>query len=93
MTRPRCRYRIGFCPKFRDFRPKGKVCGRFECIELSREEAEALRLKNLKGLDQTESAKVMGVSQSSFQRVLSGAYRKVTEALIHGKAIKIIKQA
>jgi predicted DNA-binding protein (UPF0251 family) len=33
----------------------------------------------------------MKTSQSTFQRILSSAYGKVTEALIEGKAIKIIK--
>jgi len=62
-----------------------------EVIELTTEEAEALRLKNIKDLEQEEAAKKMNTSQSTFQRILSSAYKKVTEALIEGKAIKIIK--
>lgn len=31
-------------------------------------------------------------SQSTFQRILSSAYRKVSRALIEGKAIKIEKE-
>ena len=61
-----------------------------EIIELTAEEAEALRLRNLKDLDQEEAAKKMNTSQSTYQRILSSAYKKVTEALIEGKAIKII---
>ena len=60
-------------------------------IELTTEEAEALRLRNIKDLDQEEAAKKMNTSQSTFQRILSSAYKKITEALIEGKAIKIIK--
>ena len=52
-------------------------------------EAEALRLKNIVGLDQTESAERMDVSQSTFQRVLSSAYRKVSNAVVYGKVIRI----
>ena len=59
--------------------------------ELTNEELEALRLKNIKDLDQIECAKLMNTSQSTFQRILSSAYKKITEALIEGKAIKIIK--
>ncbi len=62
-----------------------------EVIELTTEEAEALRLKNMKDLEQIECAKRMRTSQSTFQRILSSAYKKITEALIEGKAIKIIK--
>ena len=60
-------------------------------VELTTEEAEALRLKNIKDLEQEEAAKKMNTSQSTFQRILSSAYKKITEALIEGKAIKIIK--
>ena len=62
-----------------------------EVIELTVEEAEALRLKNVKGLDQNKCAEKMNTSQSTFQRILSSAYRKISKALIEGKAIKIIE--
>jgi len=62
-----------------------------EIIELTTEEAEALRLRNIKDLEQEEAAKRMNTSQSTYQRILSSAYKKITEALIEGKAIKIIK--
>ena len=62
-----------------------------EVVELTTEEVEALRLKNIKDLRQIDCAKRMKTSQSTFQRILSSAYEKVTEALIKGKAIKIIK--
>jgi predicted DNA-binding protein (UPF0251 family) len=60
-------------------------------IELTTEEAEALRLRNINDLEQEEAAKKMNTSQSTYQRILSSAYKKITEALIEGKAIKIIK--
>lgn len=62
-----------------------------EVVDLTIEEVEALRLKNIKGLEQIECAKEMQTSQSTFQRILSSAYKKVSEALIKGKAIKIVK--
>jgi len=63
-----------------------------EVIELTIEEVEALRLKNIKDLDQNECAKKMNTSQSTFQRILDSAYKKVSQALIEGKAIKIINE-
>lgn len=62
-----------------------------EVVELNSEEVEALRLKNIEDLDQEEAAKLMETSQSTFQRILSSAYKKIAEALINGKAIKIKK--
>lgn len=62
-----------------------------EFVELSHEEMEAMRLKNIEELDQNEAAKKMQTSQSTFQRILSSAYKKIAQGLVEGKAIKIIK--
>ncbi|MCD4761169.1 DUF134 domain-containing protein [bacterium] len=90
MPRPRLRRRINFDPNITYFKPRGVPMSMLDEIQLTREEVEALRLKNIKNLDQNECAKKMKTSQSTFQRILSSAYKKITEALIKGKAIKII---
>jgi predicted DNA-binding protein (UPF0251 family) len=59
--------------------------------ELTTEEIEALRLKNAENLNQQEVAEKMNTSQSTLQRILSSAYKKITCALIEGRAIKIVK--
>jgi predicted DNA-binding protein (UPF0251 family) len=61
-----------------------------EVVRLTLEEVEAIRLKNIKDLDQIECAKLMKTSQSTFQRILSSAHKKIADALINGKAIEII---
>jgi len=91
MVRPRLCRRIRFNPNVTYFKPQGVPMRYLEIVELTTEEAEALRLRNIKDLEQEEAAKKMNTSQSTFQRVLSSAYKKITEALIEGKAIKIIK--
>ena len=91
MVRPRLCRRIRFNPNVTYFKPQGVPMRYLEIIELTTEEAEALRLRNMKDLEQEEAAKKMNTSQSTFQRILSSAYKKITEALIEGKAIKIIK--
>lgn len=91
MPRPRLRRRIGFNPKVTYFKPRGVPLRQLEIIELSREEVEALRLKNVAGFEQVKCAKIMNTSQSTFQRILSSAERKVSQALIGGKAISIEK--
>jgi len=90
MVRPRLCRRIRFNPNVTYFKPQGVPMRFLEIIELTAEEVEALRLKNQKDLDQIECAKVMNTSQSTFQRILSSAYKKVSDALINGKAIKIV---
>ena len=60
-----------------------------EVISLTLEEVEALRLKNIEDLDQIEAAKKMKTSHSTFQRILSSAYKKISVAIIEGKAIEI----
>jgi predicted DNA-binding protein (UPF0251 family) len=91
MPRPRLCRRIKFNPNITYFKPQGVPMRDLEIVELTAEEAEALRLRNAEDLEQEEAAKKMNTSQSTFQRILSSAYKKITEAIIEGKAIKIIK--
>jgi predicted DNA-binding protein (UPF0251 family) len=91
MPRPRLCRRIDFNYKVRYFKPQGVPLRFLEEVELTLEEAEAIRLKNIEGLEQTEASRKMKTSQSTFQRILSSAYKKITKALINGKAIKIIE--
>ncbi|MGB9763484.1 MAG: DUF134 domain-containing protein [Minisyncoccia bacterium] len=90
MPRPRIYRRISCRLKSCFFKPQGIPLRNLELVILTIEEAEALRLKHLLGLDQIEAAKKMGISQPTFQRTLSSAYKKIAEALVKGKAIKII---
>ena len=89
MPRPKLCRRIGFNPKARYFKPQGIPLRFLEEVELSLEEMEAIRPKNVQSLEQTEAALKMKTSQSTFQRILASAYKKIAEALVEGKAIKI----
>jgi len=91
MVRPRLCRRIRFNPRVTYYKPQGVPMRFLELVELTTEEVEALRLKNIKDLDQSQCAKLMKTSPSTFQRILSSAYKKITGALIKGKAIKIVK--
>ena len=92
MPRPNLNRCINFDPKVTYFKPQGVPMRYLDIVELSMEEIEALRLKNVEQLDQGECASKMNTSQSTFQRILSSAYSKVTRALVDGKAIKITKE-
>jgi predicted DNA-binding protein (UPF0251 family) len=62
---------------------------RLQEVDLGVDELEALRLVDDEGLDQVEAAKKMEVSQSTLQRILTLARKKVAKGLVGGKAIKI----
>ena len=85
---PKCR-RVEFLPGVTFFKPAGVPMRLLEEIVLSVEEAEAIRLKDLEGLEQKEGAERMNVSRPTFQRVLVSARQKLADALLNGKVIRI----
>jgi len=89
MVRPIKPRRILFDPDVVYFKPRAVPLSMLEEVDLSMDEMEALRLCDLKKLEQTEAAKKMKVSQSTLQRILASARKKVALALVEGKAIKI----
>ncbi|HVI39183.1 MAG TPA: DUF134 domain-containing protein, partial [Anaerovoracaceae bacterium] len=56
---------------------------------LKLEELEAIRLKDLEGMEQEECAARMEVSRPTFQRILISAREKIADSLINGKSILI----
>ena len=87
MPRPRRCRKIRFMPNFTQFSPTGVKSP--ESLVLTLDEFESVRLKDLEGLGQDEAAKKMGISQSTFNRILKSARRKITESLVSGKLIRI----
>jgi len=91
MVRPIKPRRVFFDPNVTYFKPRAVPLSMLEEVDLSIDELEALRLCDYKELEQTEAAKKMKISQSTLQRILTLARKKVSQALIEGKAIKIKK--
>jgi predicted DNA-binding protein (UPF0251 family) len=81
--------RVDFLPKITSFKPAGVPLSQLQEIRISVEEAEAIRLKDLEGLEQEECAQKMNVSRSTFARILLSARQKMADALLNGKAIRI----
>jgi predicted DNA-binding protein (UPF0251 family) len=92
MPRPKKHRCIAFNPHVTYFKPRGIPLSSLQQVTITEDELEALRLKNIEENDQTEAARQMHISQSTFQRILSSAYIKIADALVHGKAFKIEKQ-
>lgn len=89
MPRPHKKRRICTTPEYSLFKPAGVNLKKDDIIELRLDELEAMRLANLEGLYQEQGAERMNTSRATFGRILDEARRKVTRALIHGKALKI----
>jgi predicted DNA-binding protein (UPF0251 family) len=71
------------------FKPQGKSVRQLKIISLNKDELEALKLKNIQNLHQTDIADKMSVSQSTLARILKEVNRKITLALINGWGIEI----
>lgn len=70
------------------FKPVGIPVIELETVELTKEEFTAIYYSDYLQLKQTEAAKKMGISQSSFSRELALAHKKISDALINNKAIQ-----
>lgn len=91
MPRPRLYRKIEFNPNITYFKPQGVPMRELEIVELTAEEIEAYRLRHINDMEQQKAADKMHTSQSTYQRILYSAYKKIADALINGKAIKIIR--
>ena len=87
--RRRFRRRILASIDDRFYKPAGVPMQNLEVVEVSKEDLETIRLRYIKGQDQTKAATSMGVSQSQYQRDLTDTLYKITEAMVNGKAIRI----
>lgn len=84
---------ITFKPNVIYFKPQGIPLCDLKVVEISIEEIEAYRLRHIEKLEQIQAGKKMNTSTSTYQRILYSAYDKIGDALINGKAIKIIKHS
>jgi len=71
------------------YKPRGIPLRMLEEVGLGLDEVEAIRLADLEGLAQEEVGRRMGVSRQTVGRILESARRKVAEALVQGKALRI----
>lgn len=89
MARPPCTRRVKAPPPCSYFKPAGIPMPRLEEVALSVDEFEAIRLADLEGLYQDDAAARMGVSRPTFARIVEASRRKVAQALVHGRALRI----
>lgn len=89
MPRPRAPRCLQFKPHVYYFKPQGIPLRFLEEVVLFPDELEALKLYEVDGLAQTAAAKKMKISQPTFARILESANKKIAQAIIAGKAIRI----
>ncbi len=89
MPRP-CKHRRIRCnPESTYFKPRGIPMRELLDIELERDELEAIKLADYDELKHEEGAEKMKVSRATFGRILEKGRKKLADAIINGKAIKI----
>jgi len=89
MPRPyRCR-KVGLVPGCRRFGPSGGSTGERQAILLQLDELEAIRLADIEGLYQEDAAKKMGISRQTFGNIIDSAHKKVADAIINAREIRI----
>ena len=86
--KPRC---VKGNPEVVYFKPQGIPLRLLEEVVLMPDEFEAVSLYMIDEFDQTVAAQKMKISQPTFARILKQAYKKIADALVHGKAIRIEK--
>jgi predicted DNA-binding protein (UPF0251 family) len=89
MPRPRKHRQLWHEPQPAIFKPVGVQLETLDRVTLLHEELEALRLADLEGRRQVDAAGRMGISRSTFQRVVTEARRKVAQALVNGLALQV----
>ncbi len=89
MARPRNCRRVGSMPETDYFKPRGIPLSMLEEVILTVDEFEAIKLADLENLYQEQAAEKMNVSRQTFGRIIDSAHKKVADALVKGKALKI----
>jgi uncharacterized protein len=89
MARPLNERRLGAPIPPRVMKPAGIPARDLPEVRLGFDEAEAIRLADYEGLYQEAAARSMGVSRQTFGRIVETARRKVADAVLNGKALRI----
>ena len=77
-------------PQCSRFGPEGvKIYGTENCITLTLDEYQAVRLIDLEGKMQEECAARMDVARTTVQAIYANARRKIADCIINGKELVI----
>lgn len=89
MARPvKCRQIISK-PKSYYFKPRAVPLCELEEVCMAADEFQAIKYADLDKIEQLEAAGKMHISRQTFGNILARARRKMAEAIVFGKALKI----
>ncbi len=75
-------------PQIREFHPLGRACGD-PAVILTVDEYEAIRLIDRQGFSQEECSAYMQVARTTVQLIYNSARKKIAEALVEGRVLRI----
>lgn len=89
MPRPCKSRRINGINEVHYFKPKGIPMMELDEVQLTIDELEAVRLADMEELYQADAAEKMNISRQTFGNIIKSAHKKIAEALVLGKAIRV----
>lgn len=88
MPRPRKWRKVCCMPGNNRFGPLNTSYNQ-ECVVMTIEEYETIRLIDLQGFTQEQCAEKMSIARTTVQRIYNDARQKLADALVNGKVLKI----
>ena len=89
LSRPTKWRRICCLPNCNRFGPLDEPVGRDHLIIMTVDEYETIRLIDLEDFSQEEGGQQMNIGRTTVQRIYTGARKKLAEAIVYGKVLRI----
>lgn len=89
MPRPKKWRRVCCLPPAQEFTPVDMPCGRDGMVLMTVDEYETIRLIDHEGFSQEECSGYMQIARTTVQLVYNNARRKIAEALVDGRVLRI----
>ncbi len=89
MPRPQNKRIVLEPPLYTEFKPLGVKGPELEQVQLSLDEFEALRLADYQSLSHEAAAEEMGISRTTFTRLIEKTRKKIASFIIQGKLLAI----
>ncbi len=89
MPRPRKHRNVKCNPAAYYFKPRAFPLSDLEEVILEIDELESLRLADFLAFSHEDAAEKMKISRATFGRIVEQARKKIVDAVLNGKAIKI----
>jgi len=89
VARPRKCRKVCCMPVCTRFGPLDLVNGGNNCVVMTVDEYETIRLIDLEGLNQEECSNQMNVARTTVQSIYDNARKKLSDSLVNGKVLRI----